>query len=86
MFYLVRTILFCLIWLFSGGHHHLWIFPNLTEDCGPIESFFPLYTYQYKGPKIKKNKKKKKKMLEGGEEPEAIEDAEPKTAEDKKDD
>jgi len=84
---ILRTILFCLIWLFSAGKHHLWIFPNLTEDCGPIESFFPLYTYEYKGPKIKKNKKKKKKKLEG-ETQEAIEegDAEPKTAEEKKDD
>lgn len=84
---ILRTILFCLIWLFSGGHHHLWIFPNLTEDCGPIESFFPLYTYQYKGPKIKKNKKKKKKAIEG-ESQEAIEEAaaDPKTAEEKKDD
>merc|ERR1719219_688456 len=70
---ILRTILFCLIWLFSGGKHHLWIFPNLTEDCGPIESFFPLYTYEWKGPKIKKNKKKKKKKLEGGEEQAAIE-------------
>ena len=100
--WLVRTILFCLIWLFSGGHHHLWIFPNLTEDCGPIESFFPFYTYQYKGnfewrcqlltrktegPKIKKNKKKKSKAIEG-ETQEAIEEAEadPKPAEEKKDD
>lgn len=65
----------------------MWIFPNLTEDCGPIESFFPLYTYQYKGPKIKKNKKKKKKAIEG-ESQEAIEEAtaDPKTAEEKKDD
>jgi hypothetical protein len=46
---ILRTILFALIWLFSGGKHHLWIFPNLTEDCGPIESFFPLYTYKYTG-------------------------------------
>lgn len=21
----------------------------MTEDCGPIESFFPLYTYKYTG-------------------------------------
>lgn len=72
---ILRTILFCLIWLFSGGKHHLWIFPNLTEDCGPIESFFPLYTYEWKGPKIKKNKKKKKKKIEG-EEQAAIEGGE----------
>ena len=91
---ILRTILFCLIWLFSGGIHHLWIFPNLTEDCGPIESFFPLYTYEYKGKKIKKDKKKKKKKKElEGEEQAAIEEgdaeneeSEPKPAEEKKDD
>merc|ERR1712130_1051068 len=47
---ILRTILFALIWLFSGGKHHLWIFPKLTEDVGPIESFMPLYTYKYTGP------------------------------------
>lgn len=93
---ILRTILFGLIWLFSGGKHHLWIFPNLTEDCGPIESFFPLYTYEYKGPKIKK--KKKKKALEENEEvagdnieekvveEENVESPEEKTVEEKKDD
>jgi len=93
---ILRTILFALIWLFSGGKHHLWIFPNLTEDCGPIESFFPLYTYKYTGPKDKKKKKKKTKKLENGEETPALEDGEhaeaeehdeePKAAEEKKDD
>lgn len=92
---ILRTILFALIWLFSGGKHHLWIFPNLTEDVGPIESFMPLYTYKYTGPKEKKSKKKKKKLLENSEE-KAIEDqngseaeaenAEPKSTEEKKDD
>jgi len=88
---ILRTILFALIWLFSGGKHHLWIFPNLTEDVGPIESFMPLYTYKYTGPKEKK-KKKKKKALEGAEEAEQLElpedesPAEPKPAEEKKDD
>merc|ERR1712176_554387 len=72
---ILRTILFALIWLFSGGKHHLWIFPNLTEDVGPIESFMPLYTYKYTGPKEKKKKKKKKKAIEG-EEAEAIEEEE----------
>merc|ERR1712110_575404 len=92
---ILRTILFALIWLFSGGKHHLWIFPNLTEDVGPIESFMPLYTYKYTGPKEKKSKKKKKKALaenseegvenavEGGDE---AEPAEPKSSEEKKDD
>jgi len=72
---ILRTILFALIWLFSGGQHHLWIFPNLTEDVGPIESFMPLYTYKYTGPKEKK-KKKKKKAISAGEEVEAIEGGE----------
>ena len=46
---ILRTILYCLIWVLTGGKHHLWIFPNLTEDCGPIESFFPIYSYKYTG-------------------------------------
>ena len=46
---ILRTILYCLIWALTGGKHHLWIFPNLTEDCGPIESFFPIYSYKYTG-------------------------------------
>ena len=45
-----------------------------------------MLTLLHLGPKIKKNKKKKKKKLEGGEAPEAIENAEPKPAEEKKDD
>lgn len=97
---ILRTILYCLIWAATGGKHHLWIFPNLTEDCGPIESFFPIYSYKYTGPKDKKKKKKKKKAIEV-EAAEAITEAaeeeadggccsgggcsEPKTLEEKKD-
>lgn len=83
---ILRTILYCLIWLFSGGKHQLWIFPNLTEDCGPIESFFPLYSYKYTGPKDKKKKKKKKKALADAGQEEIDETEEPKTIEEKKDD
>lgn len=39
----VRFILFCAIWLCSGGKHHFWFLPNLTEDVGFIDSFKPLY-------------------------------------------
>ncbi|CAI4222026.1 unnamed protein product [Auanema sp. JU1783] len=42
-----RTILFGLIWLVTLGQHKLWVFPNLTEDCGFFESFKPFYTYEY---------------------------------------
>ncbi|XP_044253739.1 translocation protein SEC62 [Tribolium madens] len=57
----IRLIIFCLIWTFTMGKHHLWILPNLTEDVGFFASFWPLYTYEYKGGETKKDKKKKKK-------------------------
>ena len=41
----VRVILFGLVWAVTFGKHHLWIFPNLTEDVGIIESFMPLYQH-----------------------------------------
>ena len=33
-----------------------WIFPNLTEDVGVIESFKPAYVYTYDAPKKVNNK------------------------------
>ena len=44
----VRVILFGLVWGVTFGKHHLWIFPNLTEDVGIIESFLPLYQHDVK--------------------------------------
>jgi len=44
----VRLVIFCVIWAVSMGRHHLWILPNLTEDVGFLESFWPLYKYDYK--------------------------------------
>ena len=41
----VRVILFGFVWAVTFGKHHLWIFPNLTEDVGIIESFMPLYQH-----------------------------------------
>ncbi|CAL1580375.1 unnamed protein product [Knipowitschia caucasica] len=52
-----RCILFLFIWLFSGGRHHFWFLPNLTADVGFIDSFRPLYTHEYKGPKSSSSKK-----------------------------
>lgn len=46
-----RCILFLIIWLITGGRHHFWFLPNLTADVGFIDSFRPLYTHEYKGPK-----------------------------------
>ncbi|XP_034411819.1 translocation protein SEC62 [Cyclopterus lumpus] len=55
-----RCILFLFIWLVTGGRHHFWFLPNLTADVGFIDSFRPLYTHEYKGPRssIKKGSDK----------------------------
>jgi len=57
---ILRLIVFCLLWILTLGKHHLWLFPNLTEDVGFFASFWPLYQYEYKGSEKKPSKKKKK--------------------------
>ncbi|XP_018409260.1 PREDICTED: translocation protein SEC62 [Nanorana parkeri] len=54
-----RCILFLIIWLLTGGRHHFWFLPNLTADVGFIDSFRPLYTHEYKGPKSDQKKEEK---------------------------
>ncbi|XP_069474642.1 translocation protein SEC62 isoform X2 [Ambystoma mexicanum] len=54
-----RCILFLIIWLITGGRHHFWFLPNLTADVGFIDSFRPLYTHEYKGPKAEVKKEEK---------------------------
>lgn len=44
----VKLIIFVIIWGVTFGRHHFWIFPNLTEDVGFFESFWPLYQYENK--------------------------------------
>lgn len=39
----LRFVLFCLVWILTGGKHHFWLLPNLTEDVGFFASFWPLY-------------------------------------------
>ncbi|XP_058412352.1 translocation protein SEC62 isoform X1 [Diceros bicornis minor] len=58
-----RCILFLIIWLITGGRHHFWFLPNLTADVGFIDSFRPLYTHEYKGPKadLKRDEKSETK-------------------------
>ncbi|KAK2895860.1 translocation protein SEC62 [Channa argus] len=51
-----RCILFLIIWLVTGGRHHFWFLPNLTADVGFIDSFRPLYTHEYKGPRANNKK------------------------------
>ncbi|KAL3861503.1 hypothetical protein ACJMK2_007535 [Sinanodonta woodiana] len=59
----LRVILFAFVWLVTLGTHHLWIFPNLTEDVGILESFRPLYMHEkYVAPK--KDQKEKEEENE----------------------
>lgn len=39
----VKYIVFGAVWLITFGSIRFWLFPNLTEDVGFIESFIPVY-------------------------------------------
>lgn len=43
----LRGIVFAFVWILTGGKHHFWIFPNLTEDVGFFASFQPLYQVKF---------------------------------------
>lgn len=57
----LRFVLFCLVWVVTGGKHHFWLLPNLTEDVGFFASFWPLYDHEYKDGNSDKDKNKKNK-------------------------
>ena len=57
LFTIVRAILFVAIWSVTMGKIYFWLFPNLNEDLGVIESFKPLYSLKKR--KVKKSKKNK---------------------------
>lgn len=40
---IIRLVVFSITYF--TNYPGLWIFPNLNEDCGPIESFKPLYCW-----------------------------------------
>ena len=50
-------VLFALVWTITFGRHHFWILPNLTEDVGFFESFWPIYKHEYKSKESETNKK-----------------------------
>jgi len=52
---IIKYIVFVLVFLGSAGKLKLWIFPNLTEDVGFFESFWPIYVYTYDKPKKEKD-------------------------------
>lgn len=52
---IIKYIVFVIVFLGSAGKLKLWIFPNLTEDVGFFESFWPMYEYTYDKPKKDKD-------------------------------
>merc|ERR1712079_715205 len=52
---IIKYILFLLCFIATMGKLKLWIFPNLTEDVGFFESFWPMYVYTYDRPKKEKD-------------------------------
>jgi len=49
----IKYIIFAILFALSAGKLRFWIFPNLTEDVGFFESFWPIYDYTYTGVKAK---------------------------------
>merc|ERR1712013_425734 len=52
---IIKYIIFVIVFICSAGKLKLWIFPNLTEDVGFFESFWPIYVYTYDKPKKEKD-------------------------------
>lgn len=71
----LRFVIFCLVWILTGGKHHFWLLPNLTEDVGFFASFWPLYDHEYKDGSTDKDKNKKKKKQKRDKDSDAEEDA-----------
>ena len=52
-----KWILFGVLFTLSAGKLRFWLFPNLTEDVGFMESFWPVFDYTYTGANTKKKEK-----------------------------
>lgn len=70
----------------TGGRHHFWFLPNLTADVGFIDSFRPLYTHEYKGPKANDKKGSDKTVKDSGAQKAQKSDSDEKSDSEKKDD
>ncbi|KAJ8022091.1 Translocation protein SEC62 [Holothuria leucospilota] len=57
---IVRTIIYGIIWMVTLGKVSWWLFPNLLADVGILESFQPVYSYEYNSPDKKEGDKDKK--------------------------
>ncbi|KAK2822623.1 hypothetical protein Q5P01_022688 [Channa striata] len=80
-----RCILFLIIWLVTGGRHHFWFLPNLTADVGFIDSFRPLYTHEYKGPRSNKKGSEKTEEKDSASSKAQKSDSDEKSDSEKKD-
>ncbi|XP_064460966.1 translocation protein SEC62-like [Ornithodoros turicata] len=65
---LLRHVVFFIVWACTMGKHHFWFLPNLTEDVGILESFWPLYQYEYRGAETDAKVKQKNSSEETAEE------------------
>lgn len=54
---LIKYIVFAILYLLSLGSVEFWLFPNLTEDVGFVESFIPVYTLTINNKKDDKGEK-----------------------------
>ncbi|XP_058449999.1 translocation protein SEC62 [Malaya genurostris] len=71
----LRFVIFCLVWIMTGGKHHFWLLPNLTEDVGFFASFWPLYDHEYRESNADKDKNKKNKKRKRDKDSDAEDDA-----------
>merc|ERR1712038_2229232 len=67
---IIKYIIFVLLFIFTAGKLKFWIFPNLTEDVGFFESFWPVYVYTYDKPKKAKDSDDEESSDEESEEDE----------------
>ena len=67
---IIKYIIFVLTFIFTAGKLKFWIFPNLTEDVGFFESFWPVYVYTYDKPKKAKDSDDEESSDEESEEDE----------------
>lgn len=70
----LRFVIFCMVWILTGGKHHFWLLPNLTEDVGFFASFWPLYDHEYKDGSADKDKNKKNKKRKRDKDSDAEDD------------
>merc|ERR1711881_256212 len=73
---IIKYIIYVLLFIFTAGKLKFWIFPNLTEDVGFFESFWPIYDYTYTGMSLTKKAKDSDDEESDDEENNAAEDDE----------